>query len=196
MLLAMLTGELQPGGPPGSKIAAVMEASVERQRAAARQQASATEPVGAFFILPPPSPLMPRATPFAAAAADCPALNELELQPLIEEAAREAALPPEKLRDLIRQKSGGRPCAVSPGGAQGLLQLMPATLAEFAVADPLDPRQNLSAGGRLLKRLLDLHAGDWGRALAAYDGAGRDLPPASAVPAPAQNQRAAADKSK
>jgi soluble lytic murein transglycosylase-like protein len=177
---------------------AVMEASLERQRSSIRKQVSASELEGAFFILPPPARLW-RST---ADPADCPALSEQELQPLVEEAARTSGLPPDRLGQLVRQKSGGRPCALSPSGAQGLMQLMPETLETTGVADGFDPRQNLQGGARLLKQLLDASQGDWDRALAAYNGpqnaparlAGDPAPAAPAGPAAPQNPPVTADK--
>lgn len=160
---------------------AVMEASIERQRSSIRKQFSASQPEDTFFILPPPAHLW-RST---ADPADCPAFSERELQPLVEEAARASGLPPDRLGQLVRQKSGGRPCAVSPSGAQGLMQLMPETLETLGVADGSDPRQNLQGGARLLKQLLDASQGDWDRALAAYNGAQNAPARLAGDPAPA-----------
>jgi soluble lytic murein transglycosylase-like protein len=184
--------------PVGTK-ASVMEASIDRQRSAIRKQVSASEPEIPFFILPPPAPLW-RVT---ADPADCPALTEQELQPLVEEAARANGLKADRLGQLVRQKSGGRPCVVSPSGAQGLMQLMPDALETLGVSDGLDARQNVAGGARLLKQLLDSSQGDWDRALAAYNGApgppGPRGDPASAAPAgptAPQNQPVEADKKK
>ena len=78
------------------------------------------------------------------------------------------------IREVARQESRLRPCAVSPKGAEGLMQLMPATQAQLQVRDPFDPRQSLQAGARLLKQLLDRYHGDLPLALSAYNaGAGK-----------------------
>jgi Predicted soluble lytic transglycosylase fused to an ABC-type amino acid-binding protein len=59
-------------------------------------------------------------------------------------------------------------------GAQGLMQLMPSVQQQFGVTDPYDPKQNVSAGTRLLKQLLGQFGGDVPLALGAYNaGAGR-----------------------
>jgi len=168
LLVLFATGQ-PPDSSPAATGSAAMEASIGRQRTAVRKQVSVMEAAG-WFILPPPQPLPPSTTRLPASNAECPALSQQELQPLIEEAAKATGLKPDWLAALVRQKSDGRPCAVSPSGAQGLMQLMPATLEQFAVADPFDPRENLSGGARLLKQLLDLHAGDSAGALAAYNG--------------------------
>ena len=193
VLVALFAGTPAPAETKG----AVMEASLERQRSSIRKQAAASEPEVPFFILPPPAPLW-RVT---AGTTDCPALSEQELQPLVEEAARANGLKADRLSQLVRQKSGGRPCAVSPSGAQGLMQLMPEALENLGVTDGLDARKNVAGGARLLKQLLDASQGDWDRALAAYNGApnapGLRADPASAAPAgPAasQNPPVEADK--
>ncbi|PYT08090.1 MAG: transglycosylase [Acidobacteria bacterium] len=70
---------------------------------------------------------------------------------------------------VIQAESGGNPAAVSPKGAQGIMQLMPATARRFEVSDPLDPDQNIEGGVRYLSYLLDIYNGDTVRALAAYN---------------------------
>jgi soluble lytic murein transglycosylase-like protein len=75
---------------------------------------------------------------------------------------------------MIRQESGFRARAVSPKGAAGYMQLMPATARRFGVTDVFDARQNVHAGVRYLRVLLDLFGGDRELALAAYNaGEGR-----------------------
>lgn len=82
-------------------------------------------------------------------------------------------LSPALLEALVWQESRWRPGAVSPKGAQGLAQLMPATARELGV-DPRDPLANLEGGARYLRQQLDRFGGDVERALAAYNaGPGR-----------------------
>jgi len=70
---------------------------------------------------------------------------------------------------VIRAESEFDVFAVSSKGAQGLMQLMPATARRFGVTDPFDPRQNIFAGTQFLRILLDLFDGDVALALAGYN---------------------------
>ena len=92
---------------------------------------------------------------------------------IIEHAAVSSALEPNLLRAVIVVESGFNSRAVSKRGAVGLMQLMPATASRFGVSNPYDPRQNVHAGARYLKFLIDRFGHDVRLALAAYN-AGED----------------------
>lgn len=103
--------------------------------------------------------------------------REPALQPdAIEQFSREAGLPEALVRAVVWTESGFQPDAVSPKGAVGLMQLMPATAAELGV-NPQISSENLRGGIRYLKQLLERFAGQEDqlvRALAAYNaGTGR-----------------------
>ena len=92
---------------------------------------------------------------------------------IIEHAAVSSALEPNLLRAVIVVESGFNSRAVSKRGAVGLMQLMPATASRFGVSNPFDARQNVHAGARYLKFLIDRVGQNVRLALAAYN-AGED----------------------
>jgi hypothetical protein len=106
-----------------------------------------------------------------------------ELRSLAIATAERHGLDPDLVLAVVAVESGFRPDAVSPKGAQGLMQLMPGTARELGVQDAFNPQDNLDGGVRHLSGLLALYRGDLQRALAAYNaGAGavaryRGLPP-------------------
>jgi soluble lytic murein transglycosylase-like protein len=105
---------------------------------------------------------------------------------IIENAAVSAAVEPNLLRAVIVVESGFNSRAVSKRGAVGLMQLMPATAMRFGVSNAFDPKQNVRAGARYLKFLIDRFGHDIRLALAAYnageeavDRNGGQIPPFS-----------------
>ncbi|HEX9203597.1 MAG TPA: lytic transglycosylase domain-containing protein, partial [Vicinamibacteria bacterium] len=96
-----------------------------------------------------------------------------DLKELATAAARRHGLDPGLVLAVVSVESAFRPEAVSRKGAQGLMQLMPATAASLGVKDAFDPVENLDGGSRHLGSLLTLYGGDLVSALAAYNaGAG------------------------
>jgi len=73
------------------------------------------------------------------------------------------------IRSVIRAESNANPKAVSRKGAQGLMQLMPATASKLGVKDSFDPAQNVNGGAQFLRELLEKYHGDAAKALAAYN---------------------------
>lgn len=88
---------------------------------------------------------------------------------LVEETATRHSLDAALLHAVIRVESAYNPKAVSPKGATGLMQLMPATAARYGVTDRTDPRDNLNGGAMYLKDLLKMFKYDTKLALAAYN---------------------------
>jgi soluble lytic murein transglycosylase-like protein len=166
-------------------IVCITAAAEDQQDSLAKQRLSIQKQLrsvssSSFFTLPPPEPIGETA---GLPGADCDPLPEAQLKSLVEEAAGRESVKPDLLHSIIRQESGARPCAVSAKGAQGLMQLMPATSAQFGVADPFDPKQNIGAGARLLKQLLTRYGGDVAKALAAYNAGPARVDQADGVPA-------------
>jgi hypothetical protein len=87
---------------------------------------------------------------------------------LLRDAANRSGLPPAFVESVAQVESALRPDAVSPKGAIGVMQLMPAT-ARALDADPSDTAQNINAGVRLLRDLLIRYDGDVVKALSAYN---------------------------
>ncbi len=92
----------------------------------------------------------------------------VEWDPIIDSGSCASGLDPDLIRAVIRVESNNDPRAISPKGAQGLMQLMPGTQAHLGVTDPFDPRANVEAGSIYLRRQLDTF-GTLDLALAAYN---------------------------
>ncbi len=106
--------------------------------------------------------------PAAAAVADRLDLG-LGINAVVESIAAQHSLPPQLIHSVIQVESNYNPNAVSPKGAQGLMQLIPATARRFGVSDAFDPVANIEGGAKYLKYLLDLYNNDYRLALAAYN---------------------------
>lgn len=89
--------------------------------------------------------------------------------PEIRQVAAEHDLAPELLHAVVQVESGYNPKAISPKGATGLMQLMPATARRLGVTDSRDPLANLRGGARYLRNLIGMFDGDLQLALAAYN---------------------------
>lgn len=92
-----------------------------------------------------------------------------QLLPLIRQMAEIHSIDPALLTAVIDVESGFNTTATSPKGAMGLMQLVPKTAAQYGLSTPYNPAQNLDAGTRYLKNLLDLHDGNIALAIAAYN---------------------------
>ncbi len=190
VVAVLVTGlSLAPPAPIKSAGDAAMQSSLQKQRESLQKQRDSlaqqpnikTVAPAALtdFVVPIP--------PFV--QADCPRLPADEVEQLIAGAAQKQSVPPALLRAVIRQESGFRACAVSVKGAQGLMQLMPATSVQFHLSDPFDAKQNVEAGAALLKQLLDRYKGHVRLALVAYNAGANRADDSTNQPYPAETQR-------
>jgi soluble lytic murein transglycosylase-like protein len=169
-----------------------MQPALDRQRESIRTQASAgaTLPAkaGEFFTVDWPRVPTPVYT-----ATNCDPMSEPIVNDLIQVAAQEQGIDPGLVREVTRQESDFRPCALSSKGAAGLMQLMPDTAKQLDVRNPFDPRENLTAGSRFLKYLLERYDGDIASALGAYNAGPARVDKAGGVPSIAETRRYVSD---
>ena len=159
------------------RIRAAMEPSLAKQRASVRAQIealAANQPSSNV-----PSWTVPMLMPEAAA---CEPVSPIELSRMIDDIAPKENVSPILIREVARQESGFSPCAISPKGAVGLMQLMPSTQAQFQVKNPFSAKESLEAGTKLLKDLLDRYHGNLSLALSAYNAGAGTVDKAGAVP--------------
>jgi soluble lytic murein transglycosylase-like protein len=117
-----------------------------------------------------PDPPRPPAPAPAVVVVEAPAvLTKAELAELISKAGAQHNLDTDLLASVVKAESGGNVRAVSPKGAEGLMQLMPVTAAQLGVADSFRPDQNINGGTAYLDALLTRYHENLALALAAYN---------------------------
>jgi len=95
--------------------------------------------------------------------------GEQSFSEIIKRASEKYSVDERLINAVIKHESAFNPRAVSPAGAQGLMQLMPATARALGVTDPFDAEQNIMAGTRYLRQKIDEFNGNLQLALAAYN---------------------------
>jgi transglycosylase-like protein with SLT domain len=91
------------------------------------------------------------------------------LEQMVDRIAGEQGVESPLVHSVIRAESNYNPNAVSPKGALGLMQLIPATARRFGVSNAFDAQENIEGGVRYLRFLLDYYQNDYSRAIAAYN---------------------------
>lgn len=95
--------------------------------------------------------------------------SKMDIEEIIQKASAKYNVDPDLTRAVVRAESDFNPDCTSSKGAMGLMQLMPPTARELGVKNPYDPGENVNAGTRYLKQLLDRYDGDVNTALSAYN---------------------------
>lgn len=164
--------------PDGSSFVDVRTAEIDRiepDLTPAAQPAKNSDE--AISILPGSSPAppaapatapasVPAAAPLASASANP---GRVDVAEVVGAASDRYRLDPDLVNSVIRAESGFKVHAVSPKGAQGLMQLMPGTASKLGVANAFDPAANVDGGTRYLRELLEQYNFDLIKALAAYN---------------------------
>jgi soluble lytic murein transglycosylase-like protein len=164
-------------------------------RRVAAQIASVTDQSGRRFFVNADPPVrltvtksrstiyMPGQTSFLGASRPAVSIDRDGVEKLVSEAAERHQVDPALVRAVIETESNWNPAAVSRKGALGLMQLIPTTAQRFGADDAFSPKQNVDAGVRYLKTLLERYNGNLDLALAAYNAGEGAVDRAHGVPA-------------
>ncbi|WP_245688175.1 lytic transglycosylase domain-containing protein [Salimicrobium halophilum] len=136
----------------------VLEASMNNLESAATGPSKSMTPVQAFSHAQAPE-IKDVSTPQSSG----------DIDGIIREASEKFGVSEKLIRSVVQAESSFNPQAVSHAGAQGLMQLMPATAAGLGVEDPMNPKDNVMGGTMYLRDMLNRYDGDEQLALAAYN---------------------------
>jgi soluble lytic murein transglycosylase-like protein len=165
-------------GPQGMKNAQTgISNSLASQIYRALRRAEGTDPtsVNPTSADATSAPMSPNPSSAAQAGADtrsgkhAASMSEAALKPIVELASATYGVSANLIKSVIKAESANQPAAVSGAGAKGLMQLMDSTAQSLGVRNPFNAEENVLAGTRYLKDLLDRYDGDETKALAAYN---------------------------
>ena len=128
-----------------------------------------TSEIDHYEEAPPAPAVAPSANGANAQALGFPARPKTDLTDVVNTASGRYRLDPDLVNSVIKAESGFNVRAVSPKGAQGLMQLMPSTAAQLGVPNAFDPQANVEGGTKYLRELLERYDFDLIKALAAYN---------------------------
>src|SRR5246127_1676574 len=175
--------------PDGSSFVDVRTAEIDRIEPDLTPAAPPENSAEAISILSGSSPAPPSAASSTPAPAALPAQTlapansgRVDVAEVVGAASDRYRLDPDLLNSVIRAESGFKVHAVSPKGAQGLMQLMPGTASKLGVANAFDPAANVDGGTRYLRELLEHYNFDLIKALAAYNAGPQRVEPYKGVP--------------
>ncbi len=114
--------------------------------------------------------------------------TDKNLEDIFAEASQTYGVSVELLKAMTKQESNFNPNATSRSGAQGLMQLMPATAAGLGVTDAYDPYQNVMGGAKYIRQMLDKYNGNVSLALAAYNAGSNNVDKYGGIPPFAETQ--------
>jgi soluble lytic murein transglycosylase-like protein len=166
----------------GSDFNAILQQEIEGVQGPTNLPAGCT----AWDGTTPPTPAGP--TEAAPSGAMPATIGSAQFDSAVADAASQNSMDPNLVKSVIQQESAFNPKAVSSCGAMGLMQLMPETAKALGCGDAFDPVQNIQAGTKYLKSLMDRFHGDTSLALAAYNAGAGAVEKYNGVPPFAETQ--------
>src|SRR5258708_11584393 len=179
MSLATLVFCLQPAN---AQIAKVLDDSSGRQFFINSEPAARSK-LNSSGVKPRATIYLPAESSFTGNSRPAMSVDRDGAEKLVREAAERHHMDPALVRAVIETESGWNAAAKSRKGALGLMQLIPTTAGRFGVNDAFSPQQNVDAGVRYLKTLLQRYNGNLDLALAAYNAGEGAVDRAHGVPA-------------